>query len=134
MMGRRVNPVPNRAKADTWANSFPKRAVLIGDREFIREAETYFSAHVREVGLTILPAEAGDQNALPPGFPIQGPWCLVCDLVTSSRSLRLARKILLNTSDVPFIALASDPSDLPEADLRVILELGITHVLPVPGS
>ncbi|HVR87629.1 MAG TPA: SUMF1/EgtB/PvdO family nonheme iron enzyme [Planctomycetota bacterium] len=134
MMGRSVNPVSNRSKADTWANSFPKRAVLIGDREFIREAETYFSAHVREVGLTILPAEAGDENALPPGFPIQGPWCLVCDLVTSSRSLRLARKILLNTSDVPFIALASDPADLPEADLRVILELGITHVLPVPGS
>src|SRR5579864_2778604 len=134
MMGRSVNPVSNRSKADTWANSFPKRAVLIGDREFIREAETYFSAHVREVGLTILPAEAGDENALPPGFPIQGPWCLLCDLVTSSRSLRLARKILLNTSNVPFIALAADPAEIPEADLRGILELGITHVLPVPGS
>jgi formylglycine-generating enzyme required for sulfatase activity len=114
--------------------SFPKKAVLVGDSAFIRDADTYFSAHVRELSLVTIPAERGDESSMPPGFPIPGPWCLMCDLVTSSRSLKVARKILLNTTGVPFFALASDPAGLPEADLRNLLELGITHVLPVPGS
>jgi hypothetical protein len=134
MNGRNANPVPGRPKADTWAIPFPKKAVLIGDADFIRGAEAYFSSSVREVHLLTIPTEEGDEPMMPPGFPLQGPWCLVCDLVTSSRSLRVARKILLQTSNVPFIALASDPEEIPEADLRSILELGITHVLPVPGS
>lgn len=133
MMERNAKPL-NRAKADTWASAFPKRAVLIGDSAFIRDADTYFSAHVRELSLMTVPADRSDDSALPPGFPIQGPWCLLCDLVTSSRSLKVARRILLNTSNVPFVALVSDPASIPDADLRNLLELGITHVLPVPGS
>jgi formylglycine-generating enzyme required for sulfatase activity len=133
MMERNAKPL-GRPKADTWAAAFPKRAVLVGDSAFIRDADTYFSGHVRELSLMTIPADRSDDSALPPGFPIQGPWCLVCDLVTSSRSLKVARKILLNTSNVPFIALVGDPASIPDADLRSLLELGITHVLPVPGS
>jgi formylglycine-generating enzyme required for sulfatase activity len=81
-----------------------------------------------------VPADRSDDSAMPPGFPMPGPWCLVCDLVTSSRSLRVARKILLNTTGVPFFAIATDPGAIPDSDLRNLLELGITHVLPVPGS
>lgn len=134
MNGRNVNPVQARAKADTWVNPFPKKAVLVGDAAFIRDASDYFSAHVRDVGLITIPTEETDDPMMPPGFPLQGPWCLVCDLVTSNRSLRIARKILLNTSNVPFVALAAEPAEIPEADLRNILELGVTHVLPVPAT
>src|SRR5579862_1922527 len=133
MMERHPKPL-NRPKAETWAVSFPRKAVLIGDSAFIRDADSYFSSHVRELTLMTVPADRSDDNALPPGFPIQGPWCLVCDLVTSSRSLKVARKILLNTSGVPFFALVPDPTSIPDQDLRPLLELGITHVLPVPGS
>src|SRR5579883_1348325 len=133
MMERNARPL-NRAKAETWAVAFPKKAVLVGDAAFIRDADAYFSAHVRELSLVTLPAESPDESSLPPGFPIPGPWCLMCDLVTSSRSLKVARKLLLNTSGVPFFALAGDPAGLSDADLRNLLELGITHVLPVPGS
>jgi formylglycine-generating enzyme required for sulfatase activity len=129
-----MKPVPSRLKADTWAVPFPRQAVLIGEAAFIREAQSSFASHVRDMSLRTIPADSDGESALPPGFPIQGPWCLVCDLVTSSRSLRIARKILLNTSNVPFIALAADPSELSDAELRNLLELGITHVLALPGS
>src|SRR5579862_10017995 len=129
MMERNARPL-NRAKAETWAASFPKKAVLVGDPAFIRDADSYFAGHVRELSLVTLPAERGDESSLPPGFPIPGPWCLMCDLVTSSRSLKVARKILLNTSGVPFFALVPDPTSIPDQDLRPLLELGITHVLP----
>lgn len=124
----------NRSKADTWASAFPKKAVLIGDSSFIRDADSYFSAHVRELSLMTVPAERSEESTLPPGFPIQGPWCIICDLVTSNRSLKVARQVLLNSSNVPFFALVNDPLSIPEDELRNMLELGITHVLPVPGS
>jgi formylglycine-generating enzyme required for sulfatase activity len=133
MMERNARPL-NRAKGETWAVAFPKKAVLIGDPAFIRDADAYFAGHVRELSLMTVPADRSEESSMPPGFPIQGPWCIICDMVTSSRSLKVARKVLLNTSNVPLIALASDPASISEADLRNLLELGITHVLPVPGS
>jgi formylglycine-generating enzyme required for sulfatase activity len=123
-----------RSKGDTWSIPFPKEAVLIGEGTFIREAEAYFSAHVRGTSLRTISADADPENEMPPGFPILGPWCLICDLVTSHRSLRIARKVLLNTSNVPFVVLASDPAELGEGELRNLLELGVSHVLPVPSS
>jgi formylglycine-generating enzyme required for sulfatase activity len=134
MSSRSVGPVSSRLKADTWASPFPKQAVLVGDSAFIQDAEAYFAAHVRDMALRTITTDHDGDIALPPGFPIQGPWCLIVDLVTSQRSLRIARKILLNTSNVPFIALAGDVADIPEIELRSLLELGITHVLPLPES
>jgi len=134
MANRSVAPVSSRLKADTWVSPFPKQAVLIGDSAFIQDAEAYFASHVREMTLRTISTDNDADIALPPGFPLQGPWCLIVDLVTSQRSLRVARKILLNTSNVPFIALAGDIADIPENELRSLLELGITHVLPLPES
>src|SRR5262245_39217529 len=116
MSGRAMKPVPNRPRADTWAVPFPRHAVLIGEADFIREAESSFTSQVRDMSLRTIPTDTDGSSSLPPGFPIPGPWCLIVDLVTSSRSLKIARKILLNTSNVPFIALASDPADLPDAE------------------
>jgi formylglycine-generating enzyme required for sulfatase activity len=134
MPPRGPNPVSNRFKAETWVNPFPKQAVLVGESAFIQEAEAYFAAHVRDLSLRTISTDTENDTSMPPGFPLQGPWCLICDLVTSHRSLRIARKILLNTINVPFIAVAGDPRELPETELRGLLELGITHVLPLPES
>src|SRR5262249_10127729 len=134
MPPRGANPVSNRFKAETWVNPFPKQAVLVGEAAFIQDAEAFFAANVRDLTLRTISTDAAEENALPPGFPLQGHWCLIIDLVPSPRSLRVARRILLNTNNVPFVALAGEPRELPEADLRSLLELGITHVLPLPGS
>src|SRR5262249_13918348 len=134
MMGKNSNALPNRAKAETWAQPFPKKLVLVGDASFMRDAESYFGGHVSELELITIPTDGVDDNALPPGFPLQGPWCIVCDLVTSHHSLRVARRLLLNTANVPLIAIASDPAEIPDPDLRSLLECGITEVLPVPRT
>jgi formylglycine-generating enzyme required for sulfatase activity len=134
MPSQPVRPSPSRGKADTWAVLFPREAVLIGESTVIQEAEAYFSTNVREMDLRTIPADEDRENELPPGFPLLRPWCLICDLVTSHKSLRIARKILLNTTNVPFFAIVNEASDLGESELRGLLELGITHVLPLPAS
>lgn len=132
--GQGTKAPPARTKADTLVVPFPRQAVLIGESALIRDAHTYFASSVRELTLRPIATDAEPIPDMPPGFPLQGSWCLICDLVTSYKSLRIARKILLNTSNIPFIALGNQPSDIPDPELRGILELGITHILPLPES
>jgi len=134
MEARGPRTVSAKPKVDTWTSLFPRQAVLIGETAFVQDAKSYFASHVRDLSLRVISTDQDQAGTFPPGFPMQGPWCLICDLVTSHRALRMARKILLNTTNVPFVVIGNNPIDIPDAELRGILELGITHVLPVPSS
>ncbi|HZE96583.1 MAG TPA: SUMF1/EgtB/PvdO family nonheme iron enzyme [Planctomycetota bacterium] len=129
-----AKPVSPRKRPEPQAPAFPSTAVLIGDDVFLRDAQAYFASQVRDLAIRTIPSDQDHENLVPLGSAIEGPWCLLCHLGQFAQSLPVARKTLLNSTNVPFVALCGDPNDLSGPELRALLELGITHVLPHAGS
>jgi formylglycine-generating enzyme required for sulfatase activity len=108
--------------------------VLVGEESFLDNSRKFFSTHVKEATLWAVSDEPENNPGL--DLPIQAldSWCLVCDMITSDRSLAIARRLLQNTSNIPFIVLIRDPGDLTDALLKELLELGVTHALVMPRT
>src|SRR5262249_21278169 len=92
MQGEPFRSVPNR-QTDSWLVPILKPGVLVGVSGFVQGAQAFFAPQVPNVSVRVIPTDHEPQQGLPSGFPVQDPWCLLCDLGTSHRSLQIARKL-----------------------------------------